>query len=219
MAPLKDYDYLFKIVIIGDSGVGKSSLLLRFAENSFTESYLTTIGVDFRFRTLTVGGKVVKLHIWDTAGQERFRTMTSAYYRGSDGIVLVYDTTDKDSFDHMDSWLQEVNRFAGDSTSKLLVGNKSDMTAERAVTSEEGQKKADSLKVLGYIETSAQSADKVDQAFGMIAAEMIKKAEKAATATAGIRQQSSTAPPAPGFSLAQTLADAPGAAALGSCCQ
>lgn len=215
MAPLKDYDYLFKIVIIGDSGVGKSSLLLRFAENSFTESYLTTIGVDFRFRTLTVGGKSVKLHIWDTAGQERFRTMTSAYYRGSDGIVLVYDTTDRDTFDHMDSWLAEVNRFSNDATCKLLVGNKSDLTAQRAVTSEEGQKKATSLGVLGFIETSAQSADKVDQAFSLIAAEMIKQADRAAVATAGIRQT----PPAPGFSMAQTLAEAPGAAALGRCCQ
>jgi len=205
MAPLKDYDYLFKIVIIGDSGVGKSSLLLRFAENSFTESYLTTIGVDFRFRTLNVGGKSVKLHIWDTAGQERFRTMTSAYYRGSDGIVLVYDTTDRDSFEHVDSWLQEVNRFSADTTCKILIGNKNDLSAQRAVPPEEAQRKASALGLAGFVETSAQTAEKVDQAFSLIAAEMIKSAERAAAATAGVR--------APAFSLGERHSP------VSKCCQ
>lgn len=117
----KDYDYLFKLVLIGDSGVGKSCLLLRFADDAFTESYITTIGVDFRFRTIEIDNKVVKLQIWDTAGQERFRTITSAYYRGADGIVMVYDSTDRESFAHIDDWLQEVNRYANESTSKILV--------------------------------------------------------------------------------------------------
>ena len=98
MSLKRDYDHLFKLVLIGDSGVGKSCLLLRFADDQFTESYITTIGVDFRFKTISVGGKTVKLQIWDTAGQERFRTITSAYYRGADGIVIVYDSSDRDSF-------------------------------------------------------------------------------------------------------------------------
>jgi len=94
----RDYDYLFKLVLIGDSGVGKSCLLLRFADDNFTDSYISTIGVDFRFRTITIDKKTVKLQIWDTAGQERFRTITSAYYRGADGIIMVYDVTSSESF-------------------------------------------------------------------------------------------------------------------------
>lgn len=104
----RDYDYLFKLVLIGDSGVGKSCLLLRFADDNFTDSYISTIGVDFRFRTITIDDKIVKLQIWDTAGQERFRTITSAYYRGADGIIMVYDVTSSESFDHVEEWLSEV---------------------------------------------------------------------------------------------------------------
>ena len=91
----KEYDYLFKLVIIGNSAVGKSSLLVRFADDSFSENYLATIGVDFRFKTIPIEGKNVKLQIWDTAGQERFRTITNAYYKGADGIIMVYDTTNE----------------------------------------------------------------------------------------------------------------------------
>ena len=127
MSTKRDYDHLFKLVLIGDTGVGKSCLLLRFADDAFTESYISTIGVDFRFRTVKVDGKTVKLQIWDTAGQERFRTITSAYYRGADGIIMVYDVTSQESFDHVSDWLTEVNRYASEGTCKLLVGNKSDM--------------------------------------------------------------------------------------------
>mmetsp|Transcript_35141 Transcript_35141/g.71640 ORF Transcript_35141/g.71640 Transcript_35141/m.71640 type:complete len:131 (+) Transcript_35141:108-500(+) len=126
MAVKRDYDHLFKLVLIGDSGVGKSCLLLRFADNAFTDSYISTIGVDFRFRTVKVEKHTVKLQIWDTAGQERFRTITSAYYRGADGIIMVYDVTNQESFNHVADWLTEVNRYASEGTCKLLVGNKSD---------------------------------------------------------------------------------------------
>ncbi len=97
-----------QLVLIGDSSCGKSSLLLRFANKTFSDSYISTIGVDFSFRTVKVDGKVVKLQIWDTAGQERFRTITSAYYRGADGIIVVYEITSKASFNHVDDWLSEV---------------------------------------------------------------------------------------------------------------
>ena len=127
----RDYDHLFKLVLIGDSGTGKSCLLLRFADDAFTDSYITTIGVDFRFKTIPVEQKTVKLQIWDTAGQERFRTITSAYYRGADGIILVYDICDRESFAHVEDWLNEVNRYVNASTSKILLGNKCDLTAER----------------------------------------------------------------------------------------
>ena len=127
----RDYDHLFKLVLIGDSGTGKSCLLLRFADDAFTDSYITTIGVDFRFKTIPVEQKTVKLQIWDTAGQERFRTITSAYYRGADGIILVYDICDRESFLHVEEWLSEVNRYVSESTSKILLGNKCDLMAER----------------------------------------------------------------------------------------
>merc|ERR1719242_3009091 len=130
----RDYDYLFKLVLIGDSGVGKSCLLLRFADDAFTESYISTIGVDFRFRTVKIDKKTVKLQIWDTAGQERFRTITSAYYRGADGIIMVYDVTNYESFDHVEEWLSEVDRYANEGTAKLLVGNKADLVEEKQVS-------------------------------------------------------------------------------------
>jgi Ras-related protein Rab-1A len=180
----KDYDYLFKLVLIGDSGVGKSCLLLRFADDAFTESYISTIGVDFRFRTVKMDNKTVKLQIWDTAGQERFRTITSAYYRGADGIIMVYDTTSSDSFDHVNDWLKEVNRYASEGTCKLLVGNKCDRTADRAVTTEQAKEFADDLGV-AFLETSAKTAKNVDEAFLTMAGELIKQREAKAAANGG----------------------------------
>jgi len=170
----RDYDYLFKLVLIGDSGVGKSCLLLRFADDSFTESYISTIGVDFRFRTVKIENKTVKLQIWDTAGQERFRTITSAYYRGADGIIMVFDLTTTESFDHVNDWLKEVNRYAAEGTAKLLVGNKCDRTADRVVTEEQAKEFADELGI-PYIETSAKSSKNVEESFLTMAGELIRQ--------------------------------------------
>jgi len=175
----KDYDYLFKLVLIGDSGVGKSCLLLRFADDNFTDSYISTIGVDFRFRTITIDKKTVKLQIWDTAGQERFRTITSAYYRGADGIIMVYDVTSAESFDHVEEWLSEVDRYANENTAKLLIGNKADLIDEKQVSEETAQKFADKLGI-PFLETSAKTATNVDQAFLTMAKELIKAREAAA---------------------------------------
>mmetsp|Transcript_35142 Transcript_35142/g.71642 ORF Transcript_35142/g.71642 Transcript_35142/m.71642 type:complete len:200 (+) Transcript_35142:108-707(+) len=172
MAVKRDYDHLFKLVLIGDSGVGKSCLLLRFADNAFTDSYISTIGVDFRFRTVKVEKHTVKLQIWDTAGQERFRTITSAYYRGADGIIMVYDVTNQESFNHVADWLTEVNRYASEGTCKLLVGNKSDRP-DRAVTSDSAREYAEKLNI-PFLETSAKNADNVEQAFLTMAQELIK---------------------------------------------
>lgn len=167
MAPL-EYDYLFKLVFIGDSGVGKSALLLRFADNTYTESYTTTIGVDFKTRTLECDRKKIKLQIWDTSGQERFRTITSSYYRGSHGIVVVYDVTNEESFNNVKHWFQEVDKYAMDNVNKLLVGNKCDQSSEKVVPYDEAKELADSLGVQ-YMETSAKNAHNVEQAFGTIA--------------------------------------------------
>jgi len=177
MATKRDYDYLFKLVLIGDSGVGKSCLLLRFADDNFTDSYISTIGVDFRFRTITIDEKTVKLQIWDTAGQERFRTITSAYYRGADGIIMVYDVTSAESFDHVEEWLSEVDRYANESTSKLLVGNKADLIEEKQVSEETAQSFAEKLGI-PFLETSAKTATNVDAAFLTMAKELIKTKEE-----------------------------------------
>ncbi|EGB06060.1 hypothetical protein AURANDRAFT_38219 [Aureococcus anophagefferens] len=179
----RDYDHLFKLVLIGDTGVGKSCLLLRFADDAFTESYISTIGVDFRFRTVKVDGKTVKLQIWDTAGQERFRTITSAYYRGADGIIMVYDVTSSESFDHVSDWLTEVNRYANEGTCKLLVGNKCDME-DKVVTTEAAKEYADGLGI-PFLETSAKNATNVEEAFLTMAGELIRLREASQSAKPG----------------------------------
>ena len=109
-----EYDHLFKVLMVGDSGVGKSCMLLRFVDQQYNETYISTIGVDFRIKTVDVAGKKVKLQIWDTAGQERFRTITSSYYRGAHGIMIVYDSTSQHSFANVKQWLHEITRYAGD---------------------------------------------------------------------------------------------------------
>ncbi|KAI9795929.1 MAG: hypothetical protein M1833_006577 [Piccolia ochrophora] len=174
------YDYLFKLLLIGDSGVGKSCLLLRFADDTYTESYISTIGVDFKIRTIELDGKTVKLQIWDTAGQERFRTITSSYYRGAHGICVVYDVTDMDSFNNVKQWLQEIDRYATEGVNKLLVGNKSDMSDKKVVEYTVAKEFADSLGI-PFLETSAKNASNVEQAF-LTMARQIK--ERMGTATA-----------------------------------
>jgi len=159
-----EYDYLFKLLLIGDSGVGKSCLLLRFAEDSYTESYLSTIGVDFKIRTIDLEGKTIKLQIWDTAGQERFRTITAAYYRGAQGIIVVYDVTDSESFENVKMWLKEIERYAAEHVDKLLIGNKSDLVGKKVVEYSIAKELADSLSI-PFLETSARDSTNVEQMF------------------------------------------------------
>ena len=172
-----DYDFLFKLLLIGNSAVGKSSLLLRFSDNIFNESFLPTIGVDFKIRTFELTGKTVKLQIWDTAGQERFKTITSSYYKGAHGIILTYDITDKQSFKDIENWLTEVEKFANENVIKLLVGNKSDLESSRQVKFEEGKEFADSLGVQ-FIETSAKNSSNVEKAFFTLANEIKGRVQK-----------------------------------------
>lgn len=127
-AMIKEYDYLFKLVIVGNQGVGKSSLFLRFSDDTFVENYLATIGVDFRFKTLNIDGQQVKLQMWDTAGQERFRTITSAYYKNSHAVVVVYDINNLDSFQEIESfWINEIKMNADKDIQIVLVGTKMDL--------------------------------------------------------------------------------------------
>ncbi|KAJ8492438.1 hypothetical protein OPV22_014159 [Ensete ventricosum] len=166
-----EYDYLFKLLLIGDSGVGKSCLLLRFADDSYIESYISTIGVDFKIRTVEQDGKTIKLQIWDTAGQERFRTITSSYYRGAHGIIVVYDVTDQESFNNIKQWLNEIDRYASENVNKLLVGNKCDLTDSRVVSSETAKAFADEIGI-PFLETSAKDSTNVEKAFMTMAADI-----------------------------------------------
>eukprot|EP00188_Purpureofilum_apyrenoidigerum_P004106 Plantae.Rhodophyta-Purpureofilum_apyrenoidigerum.ctg4491.p1 GENE.Plantae.Rhodophyta-Purpureofilum_apyrenoidigerum.ctg4491~~Plantae.Rhodophyta-Purpureofilum_apyrenoidigerum.ctg4491.p1 ORF type:complete len:209 (+),score=49.61 Plantae.Rhodophyta-Purpureofilum_apyrenoidigerum.ctg4491:242-868(+) len=159
-----NYDYLFKLLLIGDSSVGKSCLLLRFSDGSFNESQMSTIGVDFKIRTLELDGRTFKLQIWDTAGQERFRTIAAAYYRGAHGIIIVYDVTNQQSFDNVEMWLSEVNKYGSGEVNKLLVGNKSDLKSKRVVDTEKGKEFAES-NGMKFLETSAKTAENVEEAF------------------------------------------------------
>ncbi|KAL4389180.1 hypothetical protein AHAS_Ahas03G0019300 [Arachis hypogaea] len=164
-----DYDYLIKLLLIGDSGVGKSCILLRFSDGSFTTSFITTIGIDFKIRTIELDGKRIKLQIWDTAGQERFRTITTAYYRGAMGILLVYDVTDEASFNNIRNWIRNIEQHASDNVNKILVGNKADMDeSKRAVPTSKGQELADEYGIK-FFETSAKTNFNVEEVFFSIA--------------------------------------------------
>ncbi|KAH9627107.1 hypothetical protein KSS87_009765 [Heliosperma pusillum] len=178
--PRPDYDYLIKLLLIGDSaltqmpktdcatgftGVGKSCLLLRFSDGSFTTNFITTIGIDFKIRTIELDGKRIKLQIWDTAGQERFRTITTAYYRGAMGILLVYDVTDESSFNNIRNWIRNIEQHASDNVNKILVGNKADMDeSKRAVPTAKGQALADEYGIK-FFETSARTNLNVEEVF------------------------------------------------------
>ena len=160
----QDYDYLFKILMIGSSGVGKSCLLLRFADDNFNEQNMPTIGVDFKIRTLDVDTKVCKLQVWDTAGQERFKTITSSYYKGAAGIIVTYDITDRDSFNAVHTWMSEIEKYTPTKPSITLVGNKSDLVDRRAVSEEEGREMAEHYRVR-FLETSAKECKNVETSF------------------------------------------------------
>jgi len=160
--------------LIGDSGVGKSCILLRFADDTYTESYISTIGVDFKIKTIHLNNKTIKLQIWDTAGQERFRTITSSYYRGAHGIIVVYDITDQVSFNNVKMWLQEINRYANENVNKLLVGNKNDLASKRVVEAAVAQEFADSNNI-PFLETSAKIAQNVERPFFLMAEQVMKR--------------------------------------------
>ncbi|GAA0158922.1 hypothetical protein Leryth_003794 [Lithospermum erythrorhizon] len=164
-------EYLFKIVIIGDSAVGKSNLLSRYARNEFNLHSKATIGVEFQTQTLEIEGKEVKAQIWDTAGQERFRAVTSAYYRGAFGALIVYDITRRGTFESATRWLDELKTHSDTTVAKMLVGNKSDLDNIRAVSVDEGKSLAEQ-EGLFFMETSALDSTNVNKAFELVVREI-----------------------------------------------
>ncbi|GFP86238.1 RAS-related protein raba6b [Phtheirospermum japonicum] len=157
-------DYLFKTVLVGDSAVGKSNLLSRFAKNEFCLESKPTIGVKFAYRNIRVGDKIIKAQIWDTAGQERFRAITSSYYRGALGALLVYDVTRRPTFESLRKWLKELREYGSPDMVIVVVGNKSDLVGSRVVNLEDGQCLAQ-LENLSFMETSAKENLNVEEAF------------------------------------------------------
>ena len=167
------YEKLFKILLLGDSSVGKSSLFLSFMDKSWNETFVPTIGVDFKIKTINVNNMNIKFQVWDTAGQERFRTIISSYYKGAHGILLVYDITLKESFESLNDWLNEIKKNTSKNIVKVLIGNKIDLNDKRIISFDEAKEFADNNS-MKYIETSAKTATNVDQAFGLIGVELMK---------------------------------------------
>ncbi|KAI3952394.1 hypothetical protein MKX01_005261 [Papaver californicum] len=170
-------DYVFKIVLIGDSAVGKSQILSRFARNEFSLDSKATIGVEFQTRTLVIQHKSVKAQIWDTAGQERYRAVTSAYYRGAVGAMLVYDITKRQSFDHIPRWLEELRGHADKNIVIILIGNKCDLESQRAVPTEDAKEFAQK-EGLFFLETSALEGSNVETAFSTVLTEIFNIVNK-----------------------------------------
>ena len=166
-----EYDYIFKVVLIGDSGVGKSNLLSRFTRNEFNLESKSTIGVEFATRSVQVDGKSIKAQIWDTAGQERYRAITTAYYRGAVGALVVYDVAKHLTFENVERWLKELKDHTDQKVVTMLVGNKSDLRHLRAVTTEEAKALAKKFD-LSFIETSALDSTNVETAFQSILTEI-----------------------------------------------
>ena len=173
MSTPQDYDYLFKVLLIGNSSVGKSSLLLRFVDNQWSDLFVPTIGVDFKIRTMEIDNKNVKLQIWDTAGQERFKNITASYYRGAHGIFVVYDISDTESFKNINNWLIEIEKNANKNVYKILVGNKCDLEDKRTVSYQQGKELAETYG-MQFIETSAKSNTNVEEAFHLLGREVMK---------------------------------------------
>jgi small GTP-binding protein len=212
MSDTDEADFLVKIVLIGDSGVGKTNILARFTRDQFNPESKSTIGVEFATKTLEVNGKSVKAQIWDTAGQERYRAITSAYYRGAIGALLIYDITTALTFSALPKWLSELKENADPNIVIMLVGNKLDLAEKRAVASEEGVGFSQSDNLL-FIETSAKDSTNVTEAFTTLITEVVENISKRDLKPAG--DAGPAAPVKPGGVVISPAADAKKS---GGCC-
>ena len=173
----ESYDQKIKIMVIGESLVGKTALITRYTNNSFSGTYLTTVGIDFQTKLLNINDKTIKVELWDTAGQERFRNIAKNYFQSSDGFLIVYDITSKSSFEKLSFWNEQVNLNAPENTKYIIVGNKKDLEEKREVKIEEGENFAKENKVKFY-ETSAKDGSNVNEVFELLAKEIVADSEK-----------------------------------------
>ena len=171
------YDFIFKLVLIGDSGVGKTNILSRYLTNQFSSSTQPTVGVEFGSKIIKKGEKLIKLQIWDTAGQERYKSITSAYYKGAKGAYVVYDISRKSTFDNVDKWINELKNNGSEDVFILLVGNKSDLNDQREISEEEVKKKAEVYNI-AFCETSALKGNNIEFAFESLIDKITEKLEK-----------------------------------------
>ena len=171
-----NYEYIFKLILIGNSGVGKSSILQRYIQKIFNDSYSSTIGVDFFMKSLTIGDKSIKLQLWDTAGTEKFRSITTGYYRGADAAFVVFDLSSKYSYNSLNEWIESYYKFSNPDVEKnvILIGNKCDLVDKREVTNEEIENFIKNNNI-NYFETSAKEGKNIDEAFLFIAEKLVKQ--------------------------------------------
>ncbi|XP_020041571.2 ras-related protein Rab-12 [Castor canadensis] len=173
--PPRPADFKLQVIIIGSRGVGKTSLMERFTDDTFCEACKSTVGVDFKIKTVELRGKKIRLQIWDTAGQERFNSITSAYYRSAKGIVLVYDITKKETFDDLPKWMKMIDKYASEDAELLLVGNKLDCETDREITRQQGEKFAQQITGMRFCEASAKDNFNVDEIFLKLVDDILKK--------------------------------------------
>ncbi|KAM8974143.1 ras-related protein Rab-19 [Pelodytes ibericus] len=169
------FDFLFKIILIGDSNVGKTCVVQRFQSGIFSDKHQNTIGVDFSVRSLTIEGKKVKVQVWDTAGQERFRTITQSYYRSAHGAIIAYDITRRQTFESVPHWIHEVEKYGAANLMLMLIGNKSDLLEKRQILFEEACTLAEKHGLLAVLETSAKDARNIEEVFLLMAKELIAR--------------------------------------------
>ena len=170
-------DYHFRILLLGDSGVGKSCLLFQFCDEIYADSYIATIGVDFKVKTIVYDNQTIRLSIWDTAGQDRFRTIAMSYYRGADGIMICYDVTDYNSFENVTNWIKEIAKYNQNQACQLLVATKCDLAVRKVVDSVSGQELANKLNI-PFVETSSKMSTNVNMAFEQLVSQIVSKTKQ-----------------------------------------
>ncbi|KAA0154382.1 hypothetical protein FNF27_05858 [Cafeteria roenbergensis] len=185
MAAAAEPKVSLRILMLGDSGVGKSSIMKRFIDNKFSPSMTSTIGIDYATKVIDSGGSPVKLTVWDTAGQERFRSMAAGYYKGSDGVVMVYDITVRESLENVRQWMRDLRGRVGDGVAVLLVGNKADLAARRQVTEASGRELAESVGAAAFVEVSCRSGAGVNELFQQLTDRVLAARAAASSAPAG----------------------------------